>query len=134
MLLLFFGPQSRMMDAVALSLIGYAIGGLVVFLAGLTACDLMPKNAVGAVKGFIGLFSYMAASAQELISSQLITITEIVNDAGEVVKVYDFGNAQYFWLSTAVLSVFLALTVWNAKKVTDIDTPSSIDNELILEK
>ncbi|SQD78237.1 Sugar phosphate permease [Moritella yayanosii] len=134
MLLLFFGAHSRMMDAVALSLIGYAIGGLVVFLAGLTACDLMPKNAVGAVKGFIGLFSYMAASAQELISSHLITITETVNGAGEIVKVYDFGNAQYFWLGTAVLSVLLATTVWNAKKVTDIDAQPSIDNVPVLEK
>ncbi|MEJ2762784.1 MFS transporter [Photobacterium sp. MCCC 1A19761] len=125
MTLLFFGPQSRMMDAVALGLIGYAIGGLVVFLAGLTACDLMPKNAVGAVKGFIGLFSYMAASAQELISAHLITVTEVVNKAGETVKVYDFGSAQYFWLGASVVSLFLALTVWNAKKVTDIDAVDS---------
>lgn len=131
MLLLFFGPQSRMMDAVALALVGYAIGGLVVFLAGLTACDLMPKNAVGAVKGFIGLFSYMAASAQELISAHLITITEVTNQAGEVVKVYDFGTAQYFWLGAAVVSLFLALTVWNAKKVVDIDAGQPAEPVLI---
>src|SRR5690606_9093822 len=43
MCLMFFGPDNRMVDAVALGLIGFAIGGLVVFLAGLTACDLMPK-------------------------------------------------------------------------------------------
>lgn len=48
---MFFGPDNRIVDAVALGMIGFAIGGLVVFLAGLTACDLMPKNAVGAVKG-----------------------------------------------------------------------------------
>ncbi|MGR5149277.1 MFS transporter [Photobacterium alginatilyticum] len=131
MCLLFFGPQSRMMDAVALSLVGYAIGGLVVFLAGLTACDLMPKNAVGAVKGFIGLFSYMAASAQELISSHLIKVTEVANEAGEMVKVYDFGTAQYFWLGAAVVSLFLALTVWNAKKVTDIEDATSAEPILV---
>lgn len=113
MCLMFWGPQSKMMDAVALSLIGFAIGGLVVFLAGLTACDLMPKNAVGAVKGFIGLFSYIAASMQEIVSSNLITITEVNG-----VNVYDFGNAQYFWLAAGVISLLLALTVWNAKKVT----------------
>ncbi|WP_154124032.1 MFS transporter [Grimontia hollisae] len=111
MCLMFWGPQSRMMDAVALSLIGFAIGGLVVFLAGLIACDLMPKNAVGAVKGFIGLFSYIAASMQEIVSSKLITITEI-----DGVKNYDFGSAQYFWLAAGVVSLILALTVWNAKK------------------
>ncbi|ODS04914.1 MFS transporter [Vibrio scophthalmi] len=119
MCLMFFGPDDRMVDAVALGLIGFAIGGLVVFLAGLTACDLMPKNAVGAVKGFIGLFSYIAASAQEVVSASLITITEI-----DGVKHYDFGNAQYFWLAAAVVSLILALTVWNAKKVIMEDEPS----------
>ncbi|WP_338590299.1 MFS transporter [Shewanella khirikhana] len=112
--LMFWGPQSRVVDAVALGLIGYAIGGLVVFLAGLTACDLMPKTAVGAVKGFIGLCSYIAASAQEIVSASLITITEI-----DGVKQYDFSTAQYFWLAAAVVSMFLAMSVWNAKKVVD---------------
>ncbi len=116
MCLMFFGPDNRVVDAVALSMIGFSIGGLVVFLAGLIACDLMPKNAVGAVKGLIGLCSYIAASAQELISASLITVTEV-----EGVKHYDFGNAQYFWLAAGVVSVLLALTVWNAKKVVDID-------------
>ncbi|WP_217540591.1 MFS transporter [Vibrio metschnikovii] len=116
MCLMFFGPDNRMVDAIALSMIGFSIGGLVVFLAGLMACDLMPKNAVGAVKGLIGLCSYIAASAQELISASLITITEI-----DGVKHYDFGHAQYFWLAAGIVSVLLALTVWNAKKVVDID-------------
>lgn len=116
MCLMFFGPDNRVVDAVALSMIGFSIGGLVVFLAGLIACDLMPKNAVGAVKGLIGLCSYIAASAQELISASLITVTEV-----EGVKHYDFGHAQYFWLAAGVVSVLLALTVWNAKKVVDID-------------
>ncbi|AQP37403.1 MFS transporter [Vibrio anguillarum] len=119
MCLMFFGPDNRMVDAVALGLIGFAIGGLVVFLAGLTACDLMPKNAVGAVKGFIGLFSYLAASAQELVSSSLIKMTEV-----DGVTKYDFTQAQYFWLAAGVISLLLATTVWNAKKVTDIDAPT----------
>ena len=97
-------------------MIGVSIGGLVVFLAGLMACDLMPKNAVGAVKGLIGLCSYIAASAQELISASLIKITEV-----DGVSKYDFSSAQYFWLAASIVSVLLALTVWNAKKVVDID-------------
>ncbi|MCI9703414.1 MFS transporter [Vibrio parahaemolyticus] len=116
MCLMFFGPDNRIVDAVALGMIGFAIGGLVVFLAGLTACDLMPKNAVGAVKGFIGLFSYIAASGQELASASLIKITEV-----DGVTKYDFSQAQYFWLAAGVISLLLALTVWNAKKVVDID-------------
>ncbi|MDG3086837.1 MFS transporter [Vibrio hannami] len=116
MCLLFFGPENRMVDAVALSMIGFAIGGLVVFLAGLIACDLMPKNAVGAVKGFIGLFSYIAASAQELISASLIDVSEV-----DGLKHYNFDQAQYFWLAAGVVSLVLALSVWNAKKVNTID-------------
>ncbi|MGQ7245739.1 MFS transporter [Halomonas sp. V046] len=114
--LMFFGPTHRLVDAVALGLIGFAMGGLVVFLAGLTACDLMPKNAVGAVKGFIGLFAYIAVSAQEVISAALISV-----DSSAGASVYDFTQAQYFWLGASVVSLFLALTVWNAKKVVDID-------------
>lgn len=114
--LMFWGPNNRLVDAVALGMVGFAIGGLVVFLAGLTACDLMPKNAVGAVKGFIGLCAYLATSIQEFASSQLIKVTEI---AGE--PHYDFGNAHIFWFSASVISLFLALTVWNAKKVVCID-------------
>ncbi|QTH11125.1 MFS transporter [Vibrio fluvialis] len=116
MCLMFFGPDNRFVDAAALSMIGFSIGGLVVFLAGLMACDLMPKNAVGAVKGLIGLCSYIAASAQELISASLIKITEV-----DGVSKYDFSSAQYFWLAASIASVLLALTVWNAKKVVDID-------------
>ncbi|WFC28012.1 hypothetical protein PT008_16075 [Proteus mirabilis] len=99
--------------AVALSMIGFAMGGLVVFLAGLTACDLMPKNAVGAVKGFIGLFAYIAASAQELVSASLIKVTQV----GDITH-YDFTTVQYFWIGSAIVSMILAALVWNAKKVT----------------
>lgn len=116
MCLLFWGSESRTMDAFGLGLIGFSIGGLVVFLAGLTACDLMPKNAVGAVKGFIGLFSYLAASLQEIVSSKLIVVTEVAG-----VKHYDFGSAQYFWLGTSILSIVLAASVWRSKKVTMVD-------------
>ncbi|HID8505340.1 TPA: MFS transporter [Proteus mirabilis] len=111
--LMFWGPQSRVMDAIALSMIGFAMGGLVVFLAGLTACDLMPKNAVGAVKGFIGLFAYIAASAQELVSASLIKVTQV----GDITH-YDFTTVQYFWIGSAIVSMILATLVWNAKKVT----------------
>lgn len=116
MALMFWGPNDRIIDAIGLGMIGFAIGGLVVFLAGLTACDLMPKTAVGAVKGFIGLCSYIAASIQEYVSSILIQVNEI-----DGVKHYDFGNAHMFWMGASVVSLLLALTVWNAKKVNSID-------------
>ncbi|EOG7766668.1 MFS transporter, partial [Vibrio parahaemolyticus] len=46
----------------------------------------------------------------------LIKITEV-----DGVTKYDFSQAQYFWLAAGVISLLLALTVWNAKKVVDID-------------
>lgn len=116
MCLLFFGPESRIVDATALTMIGFSIGGLVVFLAGLTACDLMPKTAVGAVKGFIGLMAYIAVSVQETVSAMLIRTSEI-NGTTE----YDFSQAQYFWLAAGVISLVLAMLVWNAKPVHTID-------------
>ena len=118
-ILMFWGTNTKLNDAIALSLIGFAIGGLVVFLAGLNACDLMPKKAVGAIKGFIGLFSYLAASAQELLSAQLITSTEV---NGEMM--YNFDQVKYFWLGSAVLSLCLALSVWQAQKVDDLTEES----------
>ncbi|MBV7262795.1 MFS transporter [Photobacterium sp. WH24] len=114
--IMFWGPESRMMDAVALAMVGFAMGGLVVFLAGLTACDLMPKNAVGAVKGFIGLCSYLAVSVQELVSSSMIKVSEV-----DGVQVYDFSGVQYFWIGAAIVSLLLSLTVWNAKKVIAVE-------------
>ncbi len=100
------------LDTIALGLFGFGIGGLIVFLAGLTAVDLMPKGAVGAVKGIIGLFSYMAAATQEWISGLLI-------DAGKsmegTVAVYDFRWAFYFWIGSSVLSMAFALAAWNKK-------------------
>ena len=120
--LMFWGPQSTVYDAISLGLIGFSIGGLVVFLAGLNACDLMPKNAVGAIKGFIGLFSYIAASAQELISAYLIQSSEV---NGEVI--YDFNQVKYFWIGSAILSTLLALTVWHAKPIVSV--PTTIKNE-----
>ncbi|MBT4760854.1 MAG: MFS transporter [Bdellovibrionaceae bacterium] len=110
MALLFWGGQSKVLDAVALTLFGFGIGGLVVFLAGLMAADIMPKNAVGAVKGFIGLFAYAGASAQEYISSVLIHITEVGG-----IKVYDFSNAIYFWILSGVGSMFLVGLVRDRK-------------------
>ncbi len=105
-------PGHFYLDALALGLFGFGIGGLIVFLAGLIAVDLMPKGAVGAVKGMIGLFSYIAAATQDWISGLLI-------DAGKSVvgneDVYNFRWAFYFWIGSSVLSMVFALAVWNKK-------------------
>ena len=108
--LLFWGPDARLNDAVALTIFGFGIGGLIVFLAGLMAAELMPKEVVGAVKGFIGLFAYLGAAAQEYVSSALIKV-EVLEGA----KVYDFEQALYFWFSAGLLSMLLTLLVWRTR-------------------
>ena len=61
----------------------------------------------------IGLFAYIAASAQELVSASLIKVTQV----GDITH-YDFTTVQYFWIGSAIVSMILATLVWNAKKVT----------------
>jgi OPA family sugar phosphate sensor protein UhpC-like MFS transporter len=112
MALLFYGPGSKLIDAIAMGIFGFGIGGLVVFLAGLMAADLMPKKAVGATKGFIGLLAYMGAAGGEYLSSVLIKVTEVGGH-----KVYDFSLAIHFWIASGVVSMVLVLLVWNAKPV-----------------
>ncbi|MCY4045451.1 MAG: MFS transporter [Cellvibrionales bacterium] len=109
---LFYGPDNRWLDAAALTLIGFSIGGLVVFLGGLIVCDLMPKSAAGAVKGFVGLFAYVAAGIQEVASSKLISQQTL----GEITT-YDFAHVKVFWLTSSIISLLLALSIWNIRKI-----------------
>jgi OPA family sugar phosphate sensor protein UhpC-like MFS transporter len=105
-------PGYRWLDAVALAGFEFAIGGLIVFLAGLIAVDIMPTRAAGAVKGVIGLFSYMGAASQDWISGYLIESGKTVVDG---VDKYNFDKAFYFWIGASIISMLLALTVWNVK-------------------
>lgn len=113
LLMLFFTPPgNKWQDTIALGLFGFGIGGLIVFLAGLIAVDVLPKAVAGAIKGLIGLFSYLGAATQDWISGYLIDITK--KTIGEKV-VYSFDSAFYFWIGASILSMILALTVWNVK-------------------
>ena len=108
----YWPPGYILVDAVALAAFGFAIGGLIVFLAGLIAVDLMPVRAAGAVKGIIGLFSYLGAAAQDWISGVLIENTKTVTDG---VTSYSFDTVFYFWISASIVSLLLALFAWNKK-------------------
>ncbi len=113
LILLYIVPAGhRWLDVLALGGFEFAIGGLIVFLAGLIAVDLMPKKAAGAVKGVIGLFSYMGAASQDWISGFLIDSGKIVHDQ---VTTYNFDKVFYFWIGASILSLILACTVWNVK-------------------
>ncbi len=105
-------PGHRILDTIAIGCFEFSIGGLIVFLAGLIAVDVMPKKAVGAVKGVIGLFSYIGAATQDWISGYMI-------DAGKTVSngktSYNFDLVFIFWISASILSLLLACFAWNVK-------------------
>jgi OPA family sugar phosphate sensor protein UhpC-like MFS transporter len=111
-LLYLIPPGNYWLDMLALGGFEFAIGGLIVFLAGLIAVDVMPTGAAGAVKGIIGLFSYMGAATQDWISGYLISSGKTVIDGKAI---YNFDYAFYFWIGASVLSFLLATTVWNVK-------------------
>jgi OPA family sugar phosphate sensor protein UhpC-like MFS transporter len=103
-------PGFLIVDAVALAMFGFAVGGLVVFLAGLIAVDLMPTRAAGAVKGVIGLFSYLGAASQDLISGMLLERSKVTVNG---LDTYNFDTVFFFWIGASVVSLLLALFAWN---------------------
>ena len=105
-------PGNYWLDMVALGCFEFSIGGLIVFLAGLIAVDILPTRAAGAVKGIIGLFSYLGAATQDWISGYLISAGKTVVDGQTT---YNFDYAFYFWIGASILSLILATTVWNVK-------------------
>lgn len=100
------------LDALAMVLFGLGIGVLICFLGGLMAVDIAPRNASGAALGVVGIASYIGAGLQDVMSGVLIEGNkETVNGA----DVYDFTYINWFWIGAALLSVLLALLVWNAR-------------------
>lgn len=99
-------------DVLAMVLFGLGIGVLICFLGGLMAVDIAPRNASGAALGVVGIASYIGAGLQDVMSGILIEGQKTVHDG---VEVYDFTYINWFWIGAALLSVLLALLVWNAK-------------------
>lgn len=100
------------LDAVAMVLFGLGIGVLICFLGGLMAVDIAPRNASGAALGVVGIASYIGAGLQDVMSGVLIEGNKSMIDG---VEVYDFTYINWFWIGSALLSVLLALFVWNAR-------------------
>lgn len=100
------------MDALAMILFGLGIGVLICFLGGLMAVDIAPRNASGAALGLVGIASYIGAGLQDVMSGVLIEGNKRLVDG---VEVYDFTYINWFWIGAALLSVLLALLVWNAR-------------------
>lgn len=100
------------LDVAAMILFGLGIGVLLCFLGGLMAVDIAPRNASGAALGVVGIASYIGAGLQDVMSGLLIEGNKTVVEG---VDVYDFTYINWFWIGSAVVSVLLALLVWNAK-------------------
>ena len=99
-------------DVLAMILFGLGIGVLICFLGGLMAVDIAPRNASGAALGVVGIASYIGAGLQDVMSGILIEGQKTVQNG---VDIYDFTYINWFWIGAALLSVFCALLVWNAK-------------------
>lgn len=100
------------LDALAMVLFGLGIGVLICFLGGLMAVDIAPRNAAGAALGVVGIASYIGAGLQDVMSGILIEGNKTMANG---VETYDFTYINWFWIGAALLSVLLALLVWNAK-------------------
>ena len=94
------------------ALFGFGLGGLLVFLGGLTAIDICSKKASGAAAGLVGILSYIATAVQEWVSGSLIEAGKMTVDGRTV---HDFDKAFFFWLGAAILALVLASTLWNVK-------------------
>ena len=112
-LFLFYPDGHVWMDTLSMVLFGFAIGILITFLGGLMAIDIASKKASGAALGLVGIASYTGAGLQDIVSGFLIADGK---STVENISTYDFTIAKWFWLGSAIISVVLALLVWNARR------------------
>jgi len=109
---IFFGPANGVFLAIAFAVYGATLSGLMASLGGLFAVDIAPRGATGAAMGFVGAFSYLAAATQEHVSAALISAGVTVVDG---VRSYDFELPILFWISSSLLSMLLAATLWRTR-------------------
>ncbi|MCH8012962.1 MAG: MFS transporter [Candidatus Marinimicrobia bacterium] len=113
LILIFFGSSGHpILLIIAFAIYGFTLNGLLAVLGGLFAIDIAPKKAAGAAMGFIGIFSYIGAGLQEMISGILIDKGTTIVDG---VRHYDFSSAISFWIGASVVSMILAATLWKVK-------------------
>ncbi|NOZ60889.1 MAG: MFS transporter [Calditrichaeota bacterium] len=111
--IIFFTPHPSTKLLIAAFLIyGFSLSGLITSLGGLFAVDIAPKKAAGAVMGFVGIFSYVAAAIQEWISGTMIEHgTTMINET----RHYDFHKVIIFWVGASVVSLILSTMLWRVR-------------------
>ena len=116
--LFLFGSGSKWVIVLSMVIFGIAIGVLISFLGGLMAIDLVPRKATGAALGIVGMASYAAAGAQNVVTGILLdgNIIEKTNALGELVQVHDFTYVSWFWIGAAAISCLLPILNWRRKQ------------------
>jgi OPA family sugar phosphate sensor protein UhpC-like MFS transporter len=107
-------PGHRWLDAAALAVFGFALGGLLVYLGGLMAIDLVSRKAAGAAMGLVGLLTYIAAAVQDTLSGYLIDASRKVVDG---VTTYSFKLVFTVWIGALVLSTLFAASLWVSSRL-----------------
>ncbi len=102
-------PGHRLLDTGALAVFGFALGGLLVYLGGLMAIDLVSRKAAGAAMGLVGLLTYIVAAVQDTLSGLLIDASKTVVNG---VPSYSFKLVFAVWIGALVLSTLFAASLW----------------------
>jgi MFS transporter, OPA family, sugar phosphate sensor protein UhpC len=102
-------PGHASLDAAALAVFGLGMGGLLVYLGGLMAIDLVSRRAAGAAMGLVGLFSYLVAGVQDTLSGYLLDVSKVVVNG---TTTYSFRLVFAVWIGALILSVLLTASLW----------------------
>ena len=113
LLIIFFGPPGNtFLLGLGFVIYGFTLSGILAVLGGLFAVDIADKRATGAAMGVIGMFSYLGAGIQEIISGMLIEQGTTIVDG---VRHYDFSVPVVLWIGASVLSAVLAASLWRVE-------------------
>lgn len=110
---LFWGPRFTPLLIVSFQIYAFMLSGLLAVLGGLFAVDICSKKAAGMAMGFVGFVSYVGASIGEKITGRVLHGTTRVLPDGT--KSFDFTIPVQMWVGAAIVSVLLAVSLWNVK-------------------
>ncbi|MBL4630134.1 MAG: MFS transporter [Paraglaciecola sp.] len=120
LLVIFYGPHDPLILGIALVVYGFGLSGILASLGGLFAIDIAPKKVAGAAMGFIGIFSYIGAGAQDYISGKMIYDSEIIfsfphGEENFNIFFYNYDKPIIFWVGASIVSIILASLLWKVK-------------------
>lgn len=99
------------LNVIYIAVFSLSIGVVYCVVAGLMALDIVPRKATGAALGLVGISSYVAAGAQDIVSGFLIQ-----NQTGT--NLHDFAPVGCFWLLACLLSFLIPVLSWRRMKAS----------------